>query len=308
MIGITIELQSKCKPGLRSGLARDQSLKPLKLTPQIIRKYRARTYRSKAGSRLETLNDALMFVERRGFVTLWPIKEIELPSLWTATAGPRPVASAHDDPGHVTWSWKDQMLDQRRWFYAKLLRGKATFVSLAVLPNFYALSSRQADLDDFRQAYRAGTLSYEALQIADALLEHGAMDTLRLRRTAGLRSAERKSRFERGLTELQRGLWIVPIGVAEAGAWRYAFIYELLDRWYANIPAQAGSLPLDHARTNLAALYFQAVGVAEAGQVKKVFGWNHEHIGETLATLKGQGKLIELEDGRWATRSIFEVD
>jgi hypothetical protein len=276
------------------------------ITQAHLNAYRSRTFRTLHSLRLQTLADAIKFVNQRGFVTLWPIKGIELPSLWTATAGSRPVAAEHDDPGHITWGWKDQMLDQRQWFYAKLLRGKATFVSLATLPNFYALSPREADLDDYRQAYRAGTLSYEALQIANALLEHGAMDSILLRRRAGLSSADSKSRFDRGLTELQKGLWILPIGVAEAGSWRYAFIYELLDRWFPDLPSRAGFLSLEQARANLTLLYLRSVGMAEQGALKKVFGWRSKQLGQTLAYLQDKGTVLEIEQGFWASRDLVE--
>ena len=49
-----------------------------------------------------------------------------MPSLWTAVAGDRPVADAHDDPGHITWGWKDRSLDKKIWYYGKILRRKAT--------------------------------------------------------------------------------------------------------------------------------------------------------------------------------------
>jgi len=279
---------------------------PKQITQRQLKTYRSRTYRMMRQLRLETFNDALEFINQRGFVTLWPIKGIELPSLWNAVAGPRPVASEHDDPGHVTWGWKDQMLDKRQCYYAKLLRGKATFVSLELLPNFYALSPREADLDDYRQSYRAGQLSYEALRIADALFEHGAMDSVQLRRRAGLSSADSKYRFDRGLTELQKGLWIVPIGVAEAGSWRYAFIYELLDRWYPDLSSKAGLLQLDSARGHVTATYLRSVGTAEESEIRKVFGWGLKQIVQTLTCLQDQGAVIKLKDGRWAAQELFE--
>jgi hypothetical protein len=278
----------------------------VKITQEHLNAYRSRTFRTLPSLRLQTLADAIAFVNQRGFVTLWPIKGIELPSLWTATTGPRPVAKEHDDPGHITWGWKDQMLDQRQWFYAKLLRGKATFVSLATLPNFYALSPREADLDDYRQAYRAGTLSYEALQIADTLLEHGALDTIQLRRRAGLSNSENKSRFERSLTELQKGLWIVPVGVAEAGSWRYAFIYELFDRWFPALPSQAGFLSLKEARSNLTSTYLRSIGAAEVGEIKKIFRWTIPQVTETLARLEASGTILDLGQGLWATTDLLE--
>ena len=102
--------------------------------------HRARTFNLPPFRPLSTPAQALRFVEARGFVYFWPIKGIDLPSLWTAVAGDRPVADEHDDPGHVTWGWKDGALDKKIWYYGKILRRKATMISLAAAPYFYALS------------------------------------------------------------------------------------------------------------------------------------------------------------------------
>jgi hypothetical protein len=218
------------------------------------------------------------------------------------------VASEHDDPGHLTWGWKDQLLDKQQCYYAKLLRGKATFVSLDILPNFYAISTREADLDDYRQAYRAGYLSYEALQIGDVLLKHGALDSVQLRRRAGLSSPGSKYRFDRGLTELQKGLWILPIGVAEAGSWRYAFIYELLDRWFPNLASQAGLLRVEAARRDLALTYMHSVGAAEENEVRKIFSWESKQVTQALSELQVEGSLLKLDDGRWVVSELIQGD
>ncbi|MDD2921607.1 MAG: hypothetical protein PHQ36_04910, partial [Anaerolineales bacterium] len=41
--------------------------------------------------RISSPPQALKFVNARGFIYFWPIKGIDLPSLWTAVAGERPV-------------------------------------------------------------------------------------------------------------------------------------------------------------------------------------------------------------------------
>lgn len=278
----------------------------ISISDKDIQSYRRRTYRINPKLRLSSVEDALEHVDERGFVTLWPIKGIDLPSLWTAVAGDRPVSSDHDDPGHVTWGWKDSMLDQRRWYYAKLLRGKATFVSLEVLPNFYALSKRVADIDDFREAYHAGHLSMEAKLIADALLERGPTDTVRLRQITHLTSKGSKSRFNKALSDLQRGLWILPIGVAEAGSWRYAFIYELLDRWLPEIPERAHHMTTQKARATLATCYFGSMGATESSGLQKVMSWSREDTIESILNLYKKNLLIELPDGRWASTAWVE--
>jgi hypothetical protein len=276
------------------------------LDDNVLQNYRARTYRIRPGAALTSKEDAVAYVEERGFMFFWAIRGIDLPSLWTATAGDRPVAAEHDDPGHVTWGWKDDLLDKHRWYYGKLLRGKATLVSLTTLPFFYALSSRVAELDDYRLAYEEGKLTREARVIADVLLNHGAQHTIELRRRAHMGASASKARFLRALTELQRGLWVLPIGVARAGSWRYAFIYELFDRWFPEIYKRARGIPPKEARSHLLSSYINSVGALSVRDVRKLFGWREEEIIETLCQLEDSEDAIQLDDGRWATIKLFQ--
>lgn len=274
------------------------------ISEEALLEHRSRKFRLREDLRLKHLDDAINFVEERGFVFLWPIKGVDLPSLWTAVAGARPVANEHDDPGHITWGWKDEMLDKRRWYYAKLLRGKATIVSLKTLPYFYALTDRVAEMDDFLLAYEAGHLTHEAKRVAEVLLEHGPQNTVNLRRLARLSSQDSKARFDRALVTLQKGMWVVPIGVAEAGAWRYSFVYELFDRWHSLVPDQARGIKETEAREYLINLYLVSVGAAPHDSHRKLFGWSRKDILRALDGLRQAGAVIELEDGRWANAYI----
>src|SRR3990172_5888240 len=110
--------------------------------------YRAGTFRLTPGMRLASRDEAVEYVKQRGFIYFWPIRGVLLPSLWVATAGDRPVADAHDDPGHITWRWKDSLLGSREWYYAKVLRRKATMISQSVAPYFYALSQNYGSPED----------------------------------------------------------------------------------------------------------------------------------------------------------------
>jgi hypothetical protein len=275
------------------------------LDNDVLQNYRAQTYRLLPSAALTSKEDALAYVEERGFIFFWVIRGIDLPSLWTATAGDRPVAAEHDDPGHVTWGWKDDLLDKRRWYYGKLLRGKATLVSLETLPFFYALSARVAELDDYRLIYEEGKLTREARVLADVLLNHGAQHTIELRRLAHMSASTSKARFLRALTELQRGLWVVPIGVARAGSWRYAFIYELFDRWFPEIYKLARGIQPQEARSHLLRSYINSVGALMVRDVRKLFSWREQEIIETLFQLEDSEDAIHLDDGRWATTKLF---
>jgi hypothetical protein len=266
------------------------------ISAEVVEKYRRETFRLRRERRLRSAADALAFVEERGFVHFWPISGITLPSLWAAVAGDRPVADAHDDPGHVTWGWKDEMLGKRRWYYAKVLRGKATMISLEVAPYFYALSENYGDPEhDFLQLYDDGLLSREAKQIYETLLHEGPLDTVNLRRIIRMTGKASNSPFERGVVALQRDFKILPIGVADAGAWHYSFTYDLVHRYYPDLPERARAIGRSEAREKLARLYFQAVGAATPAEVRKLFQWTPAEVTRTLAGLAAAGEIEAAE-------------
>jgi hypothetical protein len=259
---------------------------------KLLHRYRREAFRLAPERRLRSLEEALAFVQRRGFVYFWPIKSVELPSLWAAVAGERPVADEHDDPGHVTWRWKDQMLDRRQWYYAKVLRGKATLIALEIAPYFYALSENYGDPDhDYLQLYEDGLLSREAKEIYEALLTSGPLDTVHLRRQIHMTARTSNSPFERGLVALQRDFKILPIGVAESGAWRYSFIYGVVHRWYPGLPEAARAIGRNQARQKLVSLYFESVGAAGVRDVRLLFQWRPGDVQRALDSLVEQGQL-----------------
>jgi hypothetical protein len=248
-----------------------------------IKAYRRKTYRPGA---IRTRAEAIAFVRKRGFVYFWPIQGVELPSLWVAVAGDRPVPSEHDDAGHVTWGWKDSLLGKRRWYYAKLLRKKATLIGLEAAPYFYALTENYGSLeDDYLIQYEAGRMTQEAKRIYETLLKEGPLDTVALRRAVWLSSDGGKSSFDRALLELQAEMKILPVGVAEAGAWHYAFIYDLVPRHLPQIPEQARQIAEPQARAKLLELYFQSVGAAPPGEIRKLFGWRKPDLDQALEGL-----------------------
>jgi hypothetical protein len=234
-------------------------------------------------------------VNERGFIYFWPISGVDLPSLWTAVAGDRPVADGHDDPGHVTWGWKDGALDKKIWYYAKILRRKATFISLDVAPFFYALSENYGSPeDDHIIAYEEGHLTLAAKQIYDALLEKGSLNTIDLRKEARLLNAK-ESVFNRALEDLQKDFKVLPVGVTEAGAWHYSFRYELTSRHFPELIEQARPIGEAQARQELAMLYFRSLGVAQPGQLARLFGWSPDLVRRTLEKLVRNGSLHEAE-------------
>ena len=267
--------------------------------------YRAGTFRLTPGQRLNSREEAVEYVNQRGFVYFWPIRGVLLPSLWVATAGDRPVADAHDDPGHVTWRWKDSLLGSHQWYYAKVLRKKATMIAFSIAPHFYALSQNYGSPeDDYLTLYEQGKLTQEAKAIYEAILDQGPLDTIALRKAARLSSPENESRFNKALADLQSGFQLLPVAVAEAGAWRYAFVYDIVARHYPEMPELAHAISERGARRELAKYYFRSLGADTLEQLARLFGWQTADARRAVEDLVSEGVLrseveIENQAGTW---------
>jgi hypothetical protein len=119
-----------------------------------------------------------------------------------------------------------------------------------------------------------------------------------LRREARLSAQSAKARFDRALVELQVGLKVLPIGVAEAGAWDYAFVYELLPRWFPEIPEQARAIGRGEARRVLVQRYLDNVVAADREMIVRVFHvmhWTLNELERTLTALLQTGAIQEIE-------------
>ena len=267
------------------------------LTKHTVTDRREVRYRRRMNLRVTKKEQAVEFVNDMGFCFLFPIQKVEMPSLWDAVAG-RVMKTTNKHSGYEierTWGWKDEALGQRVWFYGKLLRSRATLVSLDFLPNFYALSENYGDYEhDYLDEYHTGAMSAEAKTIYEALLKNGALDAIRLRRESRMSAETSKPRFEKALTELQTGLKVLPIGIAPAGAWRYAFIYEILPRWLPDIPDRARSISRTEARRLILDQYIHNVIASPLASVARLFGWKLDDTQQIAAGLAAQGR-VELD-------------
>ena len=253
---------------------------------ETIQNYRDKTFHFLEKHRLKTAGDAVQFVNERGLVFFWPSRDILMPSLWGATAGNRPVPNNHDDTGHITWRWKDDLLDKRRWYYAKTLRGKSTIISLDLLPYFYALSPNYGSpKDDLLIDFQDGKISLEQKLIFDALEKEGQLDTINLRKAAGFSSQERTYQFTRALLELQRDFRILPVGISENGSWNYSYLYDLFHRYHPDLIDQSKQILEDNARREILKSYFISVGYASGKMLNKIFRWTRVNLKKSIDSL-----------------------
>jgi hypothetical protein len=87
--------------------------------------------------------------------------------------------------------------------------------------------------------------------------------------------------------------------VAEAGAWRYAFIYEIVARHYPDLPERAHPISEPEARQKLIALYLDSVGAAPVKEVQRVFG---------TAPLSWPSAILERDLGKMAERGEIQKE
>ena len=162
---------------------------------------------------------------------------------------------------------------------------------------WYHVPENFGELTDYLAEYEDGKMTAEAKAIYEAILENGPLDTVRLRREARMSAESAKSRFDRALVELQVGLKVMPIGVAEAGAWNYAFVYEILQRHFPDLPNQARPIGRGEARRVLVQRYIDNVVAVDRKMIAKVFHvlkWTPKELDRTIAALLEEAVIQEV--------------
>jgi hypothetical protein len=262
----------------------------------VILRNRNRAYGRTPDRRVRTPAAARRFVKRVGFCLFWPTRGVEAPTLLHAIAGRAiPLGAGYKHPAFGrSWNWKDEALDKRWWYYGRLLRGRATLVSLDFLPAFYALSENYGDPNEYLLEYQDGRLSADAKAVYEALLHSGPLDTVRLRKEARLAGESAKTGFQRAMTELQEGLKVLPVGVAEAGAWDYAFVYDLVSRWLPTLDVQARRLTTLEARRRILLRHLDNVVAIGQDEIRRFLGWPAATLAKVIAPLSEIGEVETL--------------
>ncbi len=280
------------------------------LTAEWVAAQREQRYRRTPDRRLRTVDDARAFVQETGFCLFWPITGVEAPNMFHAIAGRvRTVPNEHDDPDiGKSWGWKDDSLDKRWWYYGKLIRKRATMVSLDLLPCFYACSANYGDYEhDYLDEYRDGKVSAEAKAVYEALLENGPLHTVALRQKAHMANDSAKYRFDKTITELQAQLKVLPVGIAAAGAWRYAFIYDIVPRYFPDLQDRARPISRKEAQKTLILRHLHNVVGATRDEVYKaldVLEWTKREFEAAVRGLVDNGAIREVEV-EWSKQPIL---
>jgi hypothetical protein len=241
----------------------------------------AENYEIRACRRLRSTANAVRFIEAVGFCVLFPAKNIPLPSLYFAVSQRRDAR--WDKYAQLIWKWKDQLPSKRRAFYGKYFKGRGSFISLKFLPYFLALHGTAVPASEAEQAYEAGRIGYQALELWQALAKHGPLPTLELRHACKLETPAGNKRFKKAMLELQ-GLLIVTHSGAEqeTDAWA-SNRFDLVSRLFPAQLAQASEISVGDARTAIAVHYRTLYPTAPPVEIARLFGWIKDQAVAALA-------------------------
>jgi len=189
----------------------------------------------------------------------------------------------------LVWGWKDELPSRKLVCAGKHLGGRASLVSLEVLPVLYALTGRSGQPADFRDE----ELSPVERDVAEALLESGPVSSAELPSLAG---HERK-RVSAAAARLQRRLVLTSAGRQEHDQGWPSVVFDILSRRYAE---RLEALPdADAARSILAGTILRSAGEVSAADVAAVIGGTRKQAAAALDRLAAEGRARQRDAGEY---------
>ena len=203
--------------------------------------------------------------------------------------------SSEDRKWGWMWGWKDELPEEKRLYYGKLLVRKPTFVSMKMLPAFYATFGRAGDADDHLEDVRAGRLSEIARRVIDYLAQRGETQTKRMRADLGITSPEGKADYAKAVEELQRLMYVARVKAVGEGREDYNYTYDLFVRRYPEIVKKAERITSNDAMTTLLRRLLELAGGVTTKQVKRLFEWDDAQTERTTARLESKRGLVRVD-------------
>ena len=193
------------------------------------------------------------------------------------------------------WGWKDELAEAKRVYYGKLLVRKPTFVSMKMLPTFYATFGRAGEPDDHLDDVRAGRLSDIARRIIDFLAQNGETQTKRMRAALGISSQEGKADYAKAIEELQRLMYLARVRAVGEGREDYNYTYDLFVHRYPEVVRAAERMTSADAMSALLARLLVLAGGVTERQVGKLFDWTDDRVTHLVTRLETQNALVRIE-------------
>src|SRR5213083_320671 len=193
------------------------------------------------------------------------------------------------------WGWKDELAEAKRVYYGKLLIRKPTFVSMKMLPTFYATFGRAGEADDHLDDVRAGRLSDIARRIIDFLAQNGETQTKRMRAALGISSPEGKADYAKAIEELQRLMYVARVRAVGEGREDYNYTYDLFVHRYPEVVRAAERASSADAMSALLAHLLGLSGGVTERQVTKLFDWSEDRVAHVARRLEMKKALVRAD-------------
>ncbi len=243
---------------------------PAATSLEDLERRRDRTLRRLPAVRVQGAAPAVRFINEVGLASLFATRGLNLPCLWVAVCGRRdpqfPHHSHHDPEVGLAWNLKNQLPAEGKVFYAKLIRGKPTFVAWDLFPDVYRLFGPQRD---YVRQYRDGRMSPAAKAILDALHRKRPQETFGLKLATNLARPSQRRTFDAAMAEVQQQLYVA---MREVRSDPFTYVWDLVAaRFPEPVAAARRRRPRDAARA-VVQRYLQAVLYASANQLLSVVG------------------------------------
>ncbi len=211
---------------------------------------------------------------------LFACKDIPLPKIYD---------SADDEADW--WAWKDLLQSKKQAYNGRLVKGKATLMSMDVLAAAYSAYLTTGGYAMYEEEYYWGKLGRLANQVAEYLDRNGPTPVDVLRRAVVPDGKENTRRFHSALLELQSRFKIVSVGLEDRG-WGIR-VLDLFTNWIpANIEARAENMPKEDAIRRLLAVFVDAAGAIPETQLLRTFRLPPSDIAEAVETLVLTGGFV----------------
>jgi hypothetical protein len=266
---------------------------------------RDRTLRRLPHLRVQGPARAVRFINDVGLASLFATRGLNLACLWVAVCGRRdpqfPHHSHHDPEVSLAWNLKDQLPAAGKVFYAKLIRGKPTFIAWDLFPDVYRLFGPQ---HTYVKEFRDGVMSPAAKAILDALHRKRPQATFELKLNTNLARPSQRRVFDAGMAEVQQKLYVA---MREARYDPFTYVWDLVEARFPERVAAAQRHRLRAAAHTLARRYLAGVIYASRAQLQSVVG-RRVRVDEVVTGLVREAVIdaearIDGLPGRWLMAS-----
>jgi hypothetical protein len=252
------------------------------LIPPEVEEYRDVRWRREGTRQIATAHDVERFVEDVGFASCLTDARRPGPSVYVAVCGRRdavlPRHVQHDEEASLAWSLKDEVIARGRVYYAKLARGKATFLAPRLVPHFNAVWG-------IRRAEEKRRLSRTAQAVLKALRREWEMATADLRADANVKD---RATFNKALDELQAAMLVIPSAVYYQP--KFTYVWSLaISRFPDELRARVRR---EVALREIARAFLTAAGMTVPGELARVTGLSRPEAGLGNRALVAEGAAI----------------